>query len=125
MVQSLSYDLDDLVDEMIDIYGSAAAADPALEVSWEDLRAGIHCAARLEGEDKWYRVVVDRVNSTTSIQVTLLDFGSLVIVPLSNLRWLLAQFYSLPSQAILAILSPHTIFHPYHTVIREFIGHTR
>ena len=90
---------------MIDIYGSAAAADPVLEVSWEDLRAGIHCAARLEGEDKWYRVVVDRVNSTTSIQVTLLDFGSLVIVPLSNLRWLLAQFCSLPAQAILAKLA--------------------
>ena len=105
LVQSLSYDLDDLVDEMIDIYGSAAAADPALEVSWEDLRAGIHCAARLEGEDNWDWVVLDRVTSSTSIQVTLLDFGSLVIVPLSNMRWLLAQFCSLPAQAILAKLA--------------------
>ena len=39
------------------------------------VRVGLHCAARVEGEDKWYRVVGISVNSITSVQVKLLDFG--------------------------------------------------
>jgi len=103
VIQQQSYDLDDLVDEMADMYGSVV--EPALQVSWEDLRVGLHCAARVEGEDKWYRVVVNSVNSITSVQVNLLDFGGTFSVPLSSLAWLLTQFCPLPAQALLAKLA--------------------
>eukprot|EP00092_Neocalanus_flemingeri_P014766 GFUD01015935.1.p1 GENE.GFUD01015935.1~~GFUD01015935.1.p1 ORF type:complete len:180 (-),score=49.69 GFUD01015935.1:9-548(-) len=105
LVQSLPYDLDDLVDEMLDTYSSET--DTALKVSWPDLKVGLNCAARLEeGDEMWYRVVVDRVNSIKSVQVTLLDFGGVFTIPLSNLRWLLSKFCSLPAQAMRAKLRP-------------------
>ena len=91
------------MDEMSDTYGSVV--DPGLEVAWEDLRVGLHGSARVEGEDKWYRVVVHRVNSITSVQVRLLDFGGSFCVPLSSLAWLLTQFCSLPAQALPAKLA--------------------
>ena len=103
MQPDLVYSLDDLVDEMLDTY--AGDDDPGLEVSWEDVKVGINCAAKVEGENTWYRVVVHMVNSITSIQIKLIDFGGIFTVHLLNLRWLLTQFCSLPAQAVPAKLA--------------------
>ena len=105
-MQKVSFDLDDMIDEMHDMYSiRGSSADPALSVSWGDLRVGLYLAARVEGEEKWYRVLVDKVNSMLSIQVSLLDFGGNFTLPLFSLRWLLAQFCNLPAQAMPAKLA--------------------
>jgi len=102
---NLPYDLDDFVDEMFDTYYENT--DTSLDVSWEDVKVGLCCAAIID--NKWLRVVVVKVNSITDIQLKLIDFGGIYPVHLLCLKWLLSQFCSLPAQALpaqLAYLAP-------------------
>jgi len=98
---NLSYNLDDLMDEMYDTYYENT--DKGLDILWEDVNVGLYCAAIIES--KWLRVEVVKVNSITDIKLKLIDFGGVYSVHLLCLKWLLSQFCSLPAQALPAQLS--------------------
>jgi len=98
---TLSYNLDDLIDDMSELYHENTDAD--LAVPWTDVKVGICCVANID--EKWLRVEVVKVNSITDIQLKLLDFGGVYSAHLLNLKWLLTQFCSLPAQAIPAKLA--------------------
>ena len=68
---------------------------------------GLHCAAKLDNDSNWYRVLISRVWDNT-VEVFLLDFGTMATVPFTprRVRRLLPQFsqLALAAQAVRARL---------------------
>jgi len=98
---TVSYNLDDLIDDMSDMYNENTDAD--LAVTRTDIKVGLCCAANID--EKWLRVKVVKVNSITDVRLKLLDFGGVYSAHLLSLKWLFTQFCSLPAQAIPAKLA--------------------
>jgi len=97
----LPYNLDDLIDDMTDMY--EGNSDPDLDISWEEIKVGVFCAAFVL--EKWLRVEVVKVISITKVELRIIDFGGNYSVHLLNMKWLVTRFCSLPAQALLARLS--------------------
>ena len=70
-----------------------------------DTVGGAMCAAFFAEDQGWYRAVVDSVTSDGEVSVIYADFGNSATVCKAQLRPLLAEFCSLPLQAVRCSLS--------------------
>ena len=76
------YDLDQLLDDMEDVYSEMPNEGAFLYLPPEQVREGLHCAVKLIDDSKWYRATVTGVEDN---MVSLTHFGfnvSSVIIPL-------------------------------------------
>ena len=76
------YDLDQLLDDMEDVYSEMPNEGAFLYLPPEQVREGLHCAVKLIDDSKWYRATVTGVQEN---MVSSTHFGfnvSNVIIPL-------------------------------------------
>ena len=73
------YDLDQLLDDMEDVYSEMPNEGAFLYLLPEQVREGLHCAVKLIDDSKWYRATVTGVEDN---MVTFRFNVSSVIIPL-------------------------------------------
>ena len=66
------YDLDQLLDDMVDVYSVLEYEDASLYLPPDHLRKDLHCAVKLIDDSKWYRATVIGVEDN---MVSLTHFG--------------------------------------------------